>query len=246
MPANVVTVAVLIAALAPGFCFVQAYRRHVFSDRPSPTREVIEFFGAGALATVVASLLILALGNVVPWLVSLHELVVDTRTLRASAWEVVASAGLVLLLSVTLCIVAGDVLGRRAPSRVGPVNAGVMSVRALATPSPGGREPYLAVELDDGRLVEGYLRHAAIEDDPARRDLVLQRPLFFSGTGYAERTPSPAVKLYVPGSMIRVIHLSYPPVITVPEEEESTAGPGSEVVDAAGGARSGQMVQPRP
>ncbi|MEV4824190.1 DUF6338 family protein [Micromonospora sp. NPDC049274] len=245
MPANVVTVAVLIAALAPGFCFVQTYRRHVFADKPSPTREVIEFFGAGALATVVAGLLILALGNVVPWLVSLHDLVGDTRDLRASAWHVVASAGLVLLLSVTLCIVGGEVLGRRAPSRVGRINAGVMSVGVLATPSPKGREPYLAVELDDGRLVEGYLRQAAIEDDPARRDLVLQRPLFFSGTGYAERTPSPAVKLYVPGSMIRVIHISYPPVIREPEDPDPTAVPDREVVDSAGGARDGQMVPPQ-
>ncbi|MEU4338316.1 DUF6338 family protein [Micromonospora lupini] len=246
MPANVVTVAVLIAALAPGFCFVQAYRRHVLSDKPSPTREIIEFFGAGALATVVASVLVLALGNVVPWMVSLHELVVDTRNLRASAWQVVASAGLVLLLSVTLCIVAGELLGRRAPSRVGHINAGVMAVRVLATPSPKGREPYLAVELDDGRLVEGYLRHAAVEDDPDRRDLVLQRPLFFSGTGYARRTPSAAVKLYVPGSMIRVIHISYPPVIREPEDPYPIAGPDREVVDTAGGARSGQMVQPHP
>ncbi|MGC4785017.1 DUF6338 family protein [Micromonospora zamorensis] len=224
MPGNAIAVAVLIAALAPGFCFVQTYRRHVLSDKPSPTREIIEFFGAGALATFVASVVVLALGSFVPWLISLHELVVDPRALRASAWHVVLSGGLVLLLSVTLCIVAGEVLGRRAPTRVGHVNAGVMSVRVLATRSPKGREPYLAVELNDGRLVEGYLRHAAIEDDPDRRDLVLQRPLFFSGTGYAERTPSAAVKLYVPGFMIRVIHISYPPVIVEPKDEDPVAG----------------------
>ena len=99
----------------------------------------------------------------------------------------------------------------------------MISVRVLATRSPKGREPYLAVELNDGRLVEGYLRHAAIEDDPDRRDLVLQRPLFFSGTGYAERTPSAAVKLYVPGFMIRVIHISYPPI----DRGAEGRGPGS-------------------
>ncbi|MFJ8861846.1 DUF6338 family protein [Streptomyces sp. NPDC102451] len=83
-----------------------------------------------------------------------------------------------------------DGTGRRA--------YGAMAYGAMR---PGGsRQP----------VVEGYLRHVSHDEDPARRDIVLQRPVLWTGPGDIPRTLSPARTVVVPGSLIRVIHLSYP------------------------------------
>lgn len=76
---------------------------------------------------------------------------------------------------------------------------------------PGGRhKPIAAVELSDARPVEGYVRYVSTDPDPARSDIVLQQPIAWTDPGDAPRTRSPAVRVFVPGALVRVVHISYP------------------------------------
>ncbi|MBA9005333.1 DUF6338 family protein [Thermomonospora cellulosilytica] len=227
MPSNLIGIAILIAALAPGFAYLQAYRRYALRDARSQTTEIVEMGAVGGLATLAAALTVLVAAKWVPGLIGLETLLKGASTLRGSAWATVLSASVTLLLSVAACIGTGVLLGRRSRHAVGSVREGVVFVKALTARSPDGREPYLAVELNDGRLVEGYLLYASVNEDPARRDIVLQKPIAWSGVGYCERTRSAAESAYVPGSLIKVVHISYPPS-PAPQDSGTGVGPDRE------------------
>ncbi|MFD5336421.1 DUF6338 family protein [Streptomyces hawaiiensis] len=79
-----------------------------------------------------------------------------------------------------------------------------------STRGPGWAFPSLAVELSDGPLVKGYVRYVSADTDPARRDLVLQGPMTWAGPGEIPRTASSATFVFVPGALVRVVHISYP------------------------------------
>jgi hypothetical protein len=210
MPSNIFSVIILLAALAPGFVYLQAYQRRSLRDTRSATAETVEMFAFGALATLLAGLTVLVLGQLTPAFVTLDVLLKGTSGLGTIPWKVIASASLTLALSTSISGLAGTLLGNRRSSRVATVREGILAVRVLTARSPKGRRPYLAVELNDGRLVEGYLWYASTHEDPARRDIALQKPLAWSGNGQRERTKATAERVLIPGSMIRVIHLSYP------------------------------------
>jgi hypothetical protein len=55
------------------------------------------------------------------------------------------------------------------------------------------------------------VRYVSADTDPARRDLVLQGPRAWAGPGEISRTASPATFVFVPGALVRVVHISYPP-----------------------------------
>jgi hypothetical protein len=210
VPDNLIALAILIAALAPGWAYLQAYRRHAMRDARSTTAEVVEMGAVGALATAAAALLVLIVAPGVPGLVTLHTLLGGTAAVSHAAWPAIVSAAVALLLSLVLCVAVGEITGRRAPHRVGTVHEGTLFVRALTERSSQGRRPYLTVELTDGRVVEGRLLHVSVNEDPVRRDLVLYRPIAWSGKGYEQRTASTAEKVLITGSLVKVVHLTYP------------------------------------
>ncbi|MEU4828631.1 DUF6338 family protein [Actinomadura sp. NPDC023710] len=122
------------------------------------------------------------------------------------------SSSLALLLSVLTCFATGTALSRLSHDRVrgGRVSPGTKFVQAVTTRSRSSRRPRLRIELPDGRRVEGYLWSVTIEDDPVRRDIALQAPITWSGTGSAEPTGSLALRDLIKGSMIGAVHISYP------------------------------------
>ncbi|MEU6314967.1 DUF6338 family protein [Streptomyces sp. NPDC047014] len=213
MPGSVVGAVLLLVALAPGSVYHQAFRRHSQRDTRTTTAEVVELFGVGALTTTAGLLLTLLLAEAVPFLVPLDAVLRAPADFPARPWSWVAAGLLVMLLSLALSRTAGVLAGRRSPRRTGAgLREGSAAVRAFTErdPEDPARKAFLAVELSDGRLVEGYLRYVSSDPDPDRRDLVLQRPLAWTGPGATPRTPSPARLVYVPGSLVRVVHISYP------------------------------------
>ncbi|MEO3823563.1 DUF6338 family protein [Actinomadura sp. B10D3] len=248
MPSNALALAVLIVALAPGFAYHRVYRRRVPAEKRTATEEIVELFCAGALGSFAASLVVLGLAQAVSGLVTLDILLGVGKELRAHAWAAVLSGALALALSALFCAAAGVAMGRLSRSGVGQIRPGTLFARTVTARSRTGRRPYLAVELVDGRLVEGYLRYVAIDEDPARRDMVLQRPIAWSGTGYAERTLSRAARVLLRGSMIGAIHVSFPEPRRVAPPDR-TAGDGSrtdgdETQTAEDGARSASQTAP--
>jgi hypothetical protein len=122
-------------------------------------------------------------------------------------------AVIVMTLSTALSTGVGGYAGKRSPRRTGAgLREGTIALRAFTDRDPdgNGRKPCLAVELSDGRLVEGSVRYVSADTDPARRDLVLQGPMGWAGPGEIPRTASPATFVFVPGALVRVVHISYP------------------------------------
>ena len=229
MPNSLVAVAVLAVALTPGYVYHRCYQRYAVRDDRGVTAELIELFLAGALSSAVASVLVLIMGEAWPAaLARLPDLVNGGAFLRAHPWQTVRTAGLSLLLSVFLAIGAGWLAGRFARSDRLRLRQGNVWVRAF-TRRHAGRRPYLAVELDDGRLVEGYLLYCSTDADPQRRDLALQAPLAGTEPDGEQRIRLPAASVVIPGAQVRLVHISYP---AERPKRDSNGEVASAVVDA--------------
>ncbi|MFG2540137.1 DUF6338 family protein [Streptomyces sp. NPDC048511] len=215
MPSSVIAAVLLLAAMTPGYAFHRTMNRYRPKDTRSSTTEVVELFSVGALATTTGLLLTLLIGELAPSLITLREATKTPTDLRHHPWSWAGAAVLAMTLSMALSTLAGVYAGRKSPRRTGTaVREGTVAVHALTDRAgPGGRhKPFAAVELSDGRLVEGYVRYVSTDPDPARRDIVLQQPIAWTGPGDAPRTRSPAVCVFVPGALVRVVHISYPHV----------------------------------
>ncbi|MFI8360007.1 DUF6338 family protein [Streptomyces sp. NPDC085612] len=213
MPGSVVGAVLLLVALTPGYVYHQALRRYSARDTRTTTAEVVELFGVGALTTTTGLLLTLLLAELAPFLVPLSKIVHAPADFPARPWSWVATGLLALAVSFLLSASAGVLAGRRSPRRVGAgLREGTPALWAFTdrAPEDPARKAFLAVELSDGRLVEGYVRYVSSDPDPERRDLVLQRPIAWTGPGATPRTPSQARFVFVPGALVSVVHISYP------------------------------------
>ncbi|MGW1180497.1 DUF6338 family protein [Streptomyces drozdowiczii] len=205
----------LLAAMTPGYAFHRCVNRYRPEDSRSSTVEVVELFSVGALTTAAGLLLTLLIGELTPSLVSLREVTEAPAEFRGQPWSWVGAAALAMALSMAFSALAGVYAGRNSPRRTGAaVREGTVAVQALTdrAGADGRRKPFVAIELDDGRLVEGYVRYVSTDPDPARRDIVLQWPIAWTGPGDVPRTAAPTVCVFVPGALVRVVHISYPHV----------------------------------
>lgn len=208
MPNSIVSLVVLAIAVSPGYVHHRLRNRFMLKDDRSTTAELVELFSAGALSTTVATVVVLLCGGFIPFLVTLNGALSGVGYIQSHPWQLLTSVLLVIVLSIGLSALSGWLIGRLSRTRVRAIRDGSVWVRAL-TRHYQDRKPYLAVELDDGRLVEGYLLAASIDEDPNRRDLILQGPLAFTGPGDKPRTRSSAAFVMVPGRAVRLIHAQY-------------------------------------
>ncbi|MEQ6026010.1 DUF6338 family protein [Streptomyces salinarius] len=215
MPSSVIAAVLLLAAMTPGYVFHRSVNRYRPKDSRSSTVEVVELFSVGALTTAAGLLLTLLIGELAPFLVTLREVTKAPAEFRDQPWSWVGAVALAMALSVAFSALAGVCAGRKSPRRTGAaVREGTVAVHALTDRAgpDGRRKPFVAIELADGRLVEGYVRYVSTDPDPARRDIVLQWPIAWTGPANVPRTESPAVCVFIPGALVRVVHISYPHV----------------------------------
>ncbi|MDX3655786.1 DUF6338 family protein [Streptomyces sp. ID05-26A] len=217
-PGTVAGFIFLIAALSPGFVFHRMIARFHSRDSRSPVVELVEMATAGALATAVAVVATLGVGELVPGLLSAAEVFGDANALRARPWDVLRALALVLPLSLGLATLAGWLWTRRsreqpAQIRQGSVWSGVLSAKK------NGKPAYLAVELDDGRVVEGVFRAVSDVDDPDRDAVVLRRPISLSGPGNVPLTRVNEEFVLIPRTAIRLVHGTHDLRVKQAEEE---------------------------
>lgn len=202
-PTTVAGVVFLVAALSPGLVYHRVLARFLPRDNRSTVVEVVELATVGALTTVVACVAVLGAGEVVPALLSLTELV---NTAAPHPWRVLLSAVLALALSFGLAVLGGWWWVRRfgRPGRIteGSAWAGVLAKKR------DGKPAYLAVELEDGRLIEGVFRTVSVAEDPDRDALALRRPIRVTNPG---GTPADADEDFVliPRSVVKAVHGTY-------------------------------------
>lgn len=211
MPNSIVAAVLLLVALAPGFVYRQAFLRSSLKDTQSSTVEVVELFTLGSLTSFAGLLVTAGLAEVFPWLVSMNDLTATGGDFRVRPWSWILSASLVLLVSAALSGGAGQMSGRRASHRLGGGSReGNGAVRAFTDRSPDGVKPFLAIELTDGRLVEGYLRYVSTNESSALREVVLQHPLAVTDPDSGSRVLGKARLIVIPGSLVGLVHISYP------------------------------------
>jgi hypothetical protein len=211
MPNSVIAAVLVIAAMTPGFAFQLTYTRFVQQDKRSTTLEVVELFSVGACTTIVAFFAVAGLGEAVPWLVDADALGAPMQDFAARPWSWFASCLFILAISTTASVGLGYAAGSRSGLRVGnAVRAGDGTVAALTGRSGQDHKPYLAVELVDGRIIEGLLLSITPQQEGFEREIVLQHPLAITGPADQARRASMARRIIVPDRMIQLIHVSYP------------------------------------
>lgn len=236
VPSTFVAVVVLLFAIAPGYLYRKVLRRYVLQDDRSAAVELVELFAIGALTTLMTVIGVLAIGELNGVLLSPRE-AVQPSYLAGHPWEVLFSAGAVMLSSSLLCACWGWLTGRRSGSKMSRVHEGTTWTQVL-THQDSDREPYLAVELTDGRLVEGFPFAVSVEDQQDKRFIALQGPLAVTGPGDAPRERSRAHFILLPGSLIKVVHGRY-----VSRDELSSKPVGAEQLPVQ--ASSDQLGDPR-
>jgi hypothetical protein len=152
-------------------------------------------------------LVVLGIAQFTAALLQLEDLIRGATYLEQHPWEAIWSGLLTVLLASAIAWLAGTAVAVLA-ARGARVQDGTVWTRVL-TRRFRGRRPFLAVELLDGRVVEGFLLNASTEVDQQLRDLALQPPIAWSTRGGA-RSHVREGFVVVPGREIRVIQGSYP------------------------------------
>lgn len=208
LPNGVVGALFVIAALSPGLLYHQAVARYTPRDSRSTVVEVVELATVGVLASLIACVAVFAVGEVVPGLVTLREVVGDPSTLADRAWSVVIASLLGLGISLGLAALAGHLWVKRTAAHHSRIKEGSVWAGVLAA-KRDGKPAYLSVELDDGRLVEGVFRSVSVAEEPARDTVALRRPIRICPAGSAQRTEVDEDFVLIPRSIIKAVHGSY-------------------------------------
>lgn len=207
-PSTVAGIIFLAAALSPGLLYHQLLMRFFPRDSRSTVVELVELATVGALTSVLAGAAVLGAGEVVPALVSVNEVFGGSAILRSQAWSLLGSLLLALALSWGLAVLGGWLWIRRSSGRRGRIREGSAWASVLSG-KRDGLPAYLAVELDDGRLIEGVFRAVSVAEDPARDVLALRRPIRICPPGGTERTEVDGEFVLIPRSIIKAVHGSY-------------------------------------
>jgi hypothetical protein len=218
LPTGAVGVLFLFAALSPGFLYHRAVARYRPRDSRSAVVEVVEFATAGALTSIVALVAVLAVGEIIPGLLTLNDVASNPAALRTRAWSVVGSSALVLVISFGLAAAAGRFWAGRSAGQRGQLREGSAWAGVLAR-KQDGKPAYLSVELDDGRLLEGVFRSVSVAEEPARDALALRRPIRICPAGGSERVDVDEDFVLIPRSAIKAVHGTYR-LIKRPEPEK--------------------------
>jgi hypothetical protein len=207
MPSGLVGVLVFLFGVAPGYLYRRAIWRRVPHEKKGGLTEAAELISAGAFASAIAVLVVLGAAEFTTALLSLENLTAGTDYLRAHPWQAIWAGLSAVLLAAALAWFAGT-LTATIRSRDITLLDGTVWSRVL-TRRHHERRPFLAVELLDGRIVEGFLLEVSTEPEMEKRDIALQPPIAWSVPG-GSRLHIREGFVIVSGREIRVIQASYP------------------------------------
>ncbi|MFE0677786.1 DUF6338 family protein [Streptomyces sp. NPDC058867] len=210
---------VLLVSAAPGYLYVRIVEVRRPRRRRSSLLELVDLVCVGALGSAVAALAVLLLAPYWPALLPLEGLLEGAGYLIRHPWQAVWSAVLAFAVSVLCALTAAFAVARRGHPEVRHTPTSPM--RRVVGMTPAGHSLWLAVQLADGRLWEGFLLSLDGERESlGEGDLVLQGPLAVTVPGQG-RHHHPARFVALPGSQIVLAYGLYmiPPARTsVPPE----------------------------
>ncbi|MGC5330453.1 DUF6338 family protein [Micromonospora sp. DT62] len=197
---------ILAFAAAPGYAGLRAMERRSPRDAVSPVRETLEIVSLGLTASAITALLLLFAAQLTSALLPLRGLIVGPGYFRAHPWQLILSGLLQIVLATGLAAAMGMLVVRRFAPVV--IRQGNLWHPVLAE-NRDGRRAYVAIELLDGRLVEGFVLMCSTAVNPGDREIALQGPLAVTASGGA-RTRSPATTIVLSGAQIRMMTVSFP------------------------------------
>lgn len=206
-----VGVGLLLLALVPGWLYLRLRERLRPPSGATGLTELLEVLAVG-LATTGAGAAMLAF---VPhrWLPFLLDVDAWARLgndyLPQHIRSVVASVVAVFLVAVVIAYLLYLVQRLQLPAEFRP--QGSVWVHALGA-RPNGRVPWVGLQLNDGRLVEGLLHSYSLTDGGMEeRDVALQRPIRVSVRAGEEAQHLNLDRLIVSGREITYIAVVHAP-----------------------------------
>jgi hypothetical protein len=206
MPASLTALLILVFAAAPGYAALRAMERRNPRDSVSAIRETIEIVSVGLLASTVVALILLGAAEITSALLPLRGLVAGPGYLRSHPWQLILSGLLQLVGATGLSAAAGMMVVRGLAPVV--IRQGHIWNLVLAR-NRAGRDAYVAIELLDGRLVEGLVRAYSTSVDPGDREIAVQGPIALTAPG-GVRTRSRATTIVISGAQIRMMTVAFP------------------------------------
>jgi len=181
IPNSILGVALVAAALGPGYVYVRLVRKKKPRGSQSQVAELVEMLVIGALASVASAGVVLSLAKASGFL-DVDALAKDFNSYlltepARSFTCLIAFYALAYLAAWTVAT-----LQHRGESDFRP--DGSVWYQAFANGCPSDSIPFLTVELNDGRWIAGAYKKATVERDE-NRELCLQRPLGTAEVGGA-------------------------------------------------------------
>ncbi|WP_406486015.1 DUF6338 family protein [Streptomyces phaeochromogenes] len=200
MPSSAVALFVLLVSAAPGYVYVRIVEVRRPRRRRSSLLELVDLVCVGAVGSAMASLAVLLAAPHWTALLPLEGLLEGSPYLVRHPWQAVWSAVLAFAVSMSCAAAAGLAVVLRGGTETRHTPASPM--RRAVDMTPPGQSLWLAVQLTDGRLWEGFLLSMDGERESlGEGDLVLQAPLAVTLPGKG-RHHHPARFVALPGSQI--------------------------------------------
>jgi hypothetical protein len=206
IPSSVTALALLIVAIAPGYAFLRVSEQRSIRPQRSPLVETADLICVGAVGTAIAAIVIFGIGRAAPGLfLDLGPWAEGgSKYLSAHAWQALSSAGATMIASVAISAGLGGLSGKSRRGRIQPGSVWDEVFRPLHYAQP----PFLAVELKDGRLIEGFASVFSTEES-ASRELALQAPLFMQNRDRKDRIRMQGRFVVISADQIHLIHGAY-------------------------------------
>lgn len=215
-PPFTITALLIVLALVPGWIYLRLVERLRPRSVDNALHQLLEVLAVGAVTTGGSALLIaLVPHRILPFTLDLDAWVAGGPAYIREHWRSAAlSAALVFALAALIAYGLYRLRARKRPPEFQP--HGNLWVYGLGE-RPPGKASWVTLHLEDGRVVEGQLHSYSLDEDPARRDITLSRPIRITAADATEAQALPNLdRLIVTASKI-----AYITVIHVPAQAEA-------------------------
>ena len=177
IPNSIAAVLLFLVGVGPGYVFVRVAERREPRQARSPLLEFAELFVVGAASTMICALVVLLAAS---WsgAVSLSTWLAEGHVYVVRHVPALAAAGLLIVIaSYALAWGLARFIFRGLPASVRPEYSVWFQIFHPINPRD---LRFATVELNDGRLVAGYVHAYTVDDDASSRELALRAPIFTS------------------------------------------------------------------
>ena len=211
--------------VVPGTYYELRRNKTLFPVEESAFLQISRILLSGAVLTAVSSVLLFLVYQVSP-----GSLLNAADLLRSGVDYVASHVGLVgktlvcqLAASALLSAIASDTLTK---ANAGHIRRGTALYGVTEIEKEPTEVTFLSVKLTSGVELLGYHYGITTDSDPAKQELVLQRPLYVVHPGSSELQPFDGSwrRIVIIGSQIQYVTVKYVESATVPVTEKPSHG----------------------